>query len=236
MARFLVATIAFLAFSAHPAQAVDIDFDGIFTKDNDKVYLNFSVSSQSRVTIFSSSWLYGKPPSGASPGGFDPMLTIWDGNGVFLRGQDDGNREGTEASNGFIYNYGVWDSYFLLDLSPGEYTAVITQYDNLPNGTAWIDSEIRPEPGTIPRLGDGFLYDDIPNFTSVGGYGNQPFFNGIWSEDGYDADPRGNNWAFHILNVEWARETNPVPEPASAALLAGGLAGVEVLRRKIRRK
>jgi hypothetical protein len=92
---------------ALPAAALDFDFSGNFTKDNDVVLINFTVggSGADIVTVFSSSWLSGEPPAG-----FDPMLGIWDAAGNLIAFQDDGHNVGTTLSNGVPYNHGTWNS------------------------------------------------------------------------------------------------------------------------------
>ncbi len=74
MRKFTMFVVSLLIglFLCTPAQALDFDFSGNFTYDNDVLLFNFSVGAPSTVTVFSSSWLRGN-----SPAGFDPMLGIW---------------------------------------------------------------------------------------------------------------------------------------------------------------
>jgi len=179
---------AFLLFPGSSSAAIqDFDFSGNFQNDNDVLLLNFTVGTQSNITIFSSSW---------DDGGFDPILAIWDSAGIFVTGQDDGGNVGSTLSNGVLYDHGTWDSYFSVNLASGSYTASITQYDNFWNGN---------------NLSDGFTHDGNPNFTFDLGFGGatQPMFNGVWDS----IDPRTSAWAFHILDVEDAGVV--IPEPAT---------------------
>ena len=216
-----LATIALFAAFLVCSQvlAADFDFSGNFTKDNDVVRLNFSVGSDSTITIFSSSWQYpyGDPGYDTSRG-FDPILAIWTSAGDLVAQQDDGHVIGSTLSNSVPYYHGNWDSYFDVALTAGDYIATIGEYDNFA-----VDS----------LLADGFRYDAVPDFTFTNGYGAQPDFNGVGPE-GLDA--RTSNWQFHILNVNSAQQDNgSVPEPTTLLIWSGlGAMGavVAMLRRR----
>jgi hypothetical protein len=64
------------------------------TNDNDVLSFNFTVASDSNITIFSSSW---------DDDGFDPILAIWDSLGNLINEQDDGNVTGSQVSNAVSY-------------------------------------------------------------------------------------------------------------------------------------
>ena len=133
------------------AMPMDFDFSGTFTTDDQIVLLDFTLATDSTITIFSSSWLAHE--NGA---GFDPILAIWGSAGSLVQEQDDGENTGSTLSNGVLYNHGVWDSYFIIDLAAGSYQASIGQFSNFATGGL---------------LSDGFLHDGNPNFTFDLGYG-----------------------------------------------------------------
>lgn len=186
----------------------DFDFSGIFTHDDDVVLLNFSVGSDSTITIFSSSWGNDQGSDGyVAGGGFDPILAIWDNGGNLIAEQDDAGNVGSTQSNGVAYTHGAWDSFYDVFLTAGSYTASIAQFSNFAVSTL---------------LSDGFIFDGNPAFTFDQGYGTAPLFNGVWTDD----DTRTGDWVFHILNVESASQVSSVPEPVSLALLSMGVAGM----------
>lgn len=190
-----IATGLFAAAAASTgAGAVDYDFSGTFTEDNNIAQVPFTVNVTSAITIFTSSWV-----SGAG-GGFDPIIAIWDSTGAYVAENDDGGSAGSEASNSITYNYGLFDSYFTITLTPGTYTATVAQYDNFALGS---------------QLGDGFRYDGDPHFTFTQGYGPAPYFNGV------SGDLRNSNWALHLVNVDV--QVNIPDSGNSMALMGFGL-------------
>ena len=136
------------------AQALDIDFSGEFEYDSQVEYVNFDVTYDSTVTIFTSSWV---------DLGFDPEIQLWDaGTQELLAAHSDNGSNGTESSNGTDYDYGELDVYFQQFLSVGSYVVTITQYDNLAAGD---------------YLWDGWTREREHEYTQD--YGSEEFFNGM---------------------------------------------------------
>jgi hypothetical protein len=191
-----------------PAQAADFDFSGTFENDNDVLLFNFTLDTDSSITLFSSSW---------ANGGFDPILSLFDSAGNLIDQQDDGGYAGSTFSNGVSYDHGTWDFYYTPFLASDSYLASITQFSNFTNGYT---------------LSDGFFYDGAGNENFTGVFGcSQGQFCGVGGDD------RTNVWELHVLDVKQASIVNQpasVPEPASAlGLLAmGALSAGSLLKRK----
>ena len=117
-------------------------FSGSLVLDNDKAFLPFT-STGGVSSIRSLGFGGGISSQGnvVMAGGFDPILSLFDSGGNLLDYNDD-----------FISS----DSFISRPLPSGNYTAVVTQYDNFPNG---------------PTLADGFFEDPNPNF--AGGFNGQ---------------------------------------------------------------
>ncbi len=219
MKKLVVATMALsaslLAMGDSALASMDYDYSGVFVNDNDVKRIDFTLGTTSDVTFFTSSW---------DDGGFDPVMTLWkstDTDDNYMNMQDDGNSTGSASSNNVSYDYGNFDVFYTASLGAGDYIITLTQTDNYSRAA-------KPNTGT---LADGFVYDQIPDFTFVFEYGPNPNFNGLNSTwpDG-PADTRTGDWACH-LSIEAA----PVPVPPSVILLAtslAGLAGVGVRRKK----
>jgi len=101
-----IATIAVAALAATGAAAAS--FSGTFAKDNGTAGFYFVVTAPTTVTITS---------TGYAGGGFDPVLSLYDADGLNLDYNDD------QAE-------GVSDPQLVSSLGKGKYTVYLSQYDN----------------------------------------------------------------------------------------------------------
>jgi PEP-CTERM motif-containing protein len=193
------------------AGAVDFSFTGSFVQDDNVQLFNFAVASSSTVTLRTWSYAGGTNAAGAdiARGGFDPILALFDGAGVFIDENDDGP-SGTVATD---LSGAAFDTYLSVVLDAGAYTVSVTQYDNFATG---------------PNLANGFDRAGDGNFTAAFGCG-APQFCDLSGSSAYSQ--RDGHWAFDILNVNTALV---VPEPETYALLLAGLGllGFAARRRK----
>ncbi|HEY3439100.1 MAG TPA: DVUA0089 family protein [Paludibaculum sp.] len=190
-------------------QAASFSYTGNFRQDDNRQSFTFALNSPSTPTIVTLSYAGGTNAASQqiSRGGFDPFVSLFDSNGLLLGVQNDG---GCPAVGQDSVTGACWDAFLTSPLPAGNYTVVLTEADNSPNG---------------PSLADGFSRDGQGNFTGPAYLGQAGSF--------LDANPnqRTSAWALDILNVDRAQIAT-VPEPASAGLFAGGCCLLLFVRRR----
>ena len=134
MKKIHIAILA-MGFVTGSANAADFSFTGNFEHDDEVQEFNFTVTApMSDVTLRTWSSGGGTNAAGAevARGGFDPIVALFDGSGNLIGQNDD---------NGLLLDPGgsALDSLLTRDLSAGNYTATITQYDSFANGPSLAD-------------------------------------------------------------------------------------------------
>jgi len=175
-------------------------FSGNFGHDDDRADYLFSIVSPGVVEFRSWSYAGGIDPllDIVPPGGFAPVLSLFDANGDLLAFDDGGVVGGAppdDCATGGRAQDAVsglcLDAYAAVTLGEGSYRLVVTEQDNTPNG---------------PTLADGFALSGAGDFT-----------------DGPFIDAGGNlrsSYFFIVVGPVDDAQPAPVPEPASILLLA----------------
>jgi hypothetical protein len=203
---FSLVILALLA-SSSPVRADEVSYQGNFTTDDQVQLFDFNVATPGLVTLQTFGYAGGVNGAGTTiaAGGFDPVLTLFDGAGNFLVMNDDGPC-GTVGMDPTTLN--CFDAYLSLDLSAGSYIVALTEYDNLPIG---------------PTLADSFTQVGNGDFTCPEFLGTPGAF--------CDASPsqRDSAWALDITTPG----TSPVPEPGSEVLVLSGISLFFALRKNL---
>jgi hypothetical protein len=199
-----------LLVSASLASAGAFSYTGTFTQDDDVSYMSFLMTAYGSVTI--QSWGFGGGTNAAGvvipSGGFASVLTLISPDDSVYSDSGSGGCGGCNVDPVFG---GTSDAYINLLLDPGLYRVAITELDNGPAGAAWSDG--------LTRAGQG-------NFTEAFGYVGGPSAPFVLMDDG---SKRTGAWAVDISG-DYAEAA--VPEPASLALAALGLALLLAPRRR----
>jgi len=195
-----------LALGTHAAQADAITEVGFFSRDDDVRLLGLSVTTPGLVSATSIGYAGGTTVGGTTipRGGFDTALFLYSSAGVLLAQSDDGIGVPTDPTTGLAS-----DAALSITLAAGGYILALTQFDNFALG----------------MLSAGFSRSGDGNFT--------PSLSGVCPAPSFcdsSGDARTSNWAVNITGVDATPGVQPIPEPASAALVLVGLAAM--LRRR----
>lgn len=212
------------------ASAADLSFRGTFTQDNDVHLFDFSVVTESTVTIRTYSYGGGTQADGTviAAGGFDTSLSLFDSTGRYIAVNDDDTSAtvAQDPTTGQRY-----DALLEQVLAVGDYTLALTQYNNFAAGG---------------NLTEGFSQENNSSFTSD--------FENCTTDSlfcDFTGDIRTNEWAFDAFGVEPLSEAdeekeNPpvvieepedstsVPEPTATVAIA--LAGMLAMKKRRRDK
>ena len=132
MKKFSVAALAAtaaitLAALAPPAAATDFSFVGTLGNDDEVLFFNFDVGADSLVTLRTYSYAGGTNAAGQviARGGFDPILSLYNGSGVRIAQNDDGGASVPADINGVHF-----DTFLQSNLAAGSYTVAVSQFAN----------------------------------------------------------------------------------------------------------
>lgn len=201
----------FVAGSANAFPLVSpTSLGGFFDGDDDVREFEFTIAVDSIVTIETVSYAggllvgFGFPDPG---GGFDPILSLFDGSGLFID-EDDDDDDSIGPGNVDPVTFASFDSFLQPALAAGTYTVVITQFDNFFLG------------GFGDPISTGFEGEGDPFLTEIFGCDAGQFCDAFGND-------RSNRFAINL-----SAEALAVPEPASLALLGFGLIGVGMAYRR----
>jgi uncharacterized protein (TIGR03382 family) len=204
MMKAALRSLLLSAVAVSAVTASNFSFTGAFSASDDAQYFTFSTSGETTIRTLS----YGGGTNVAGlmvpAGGFDPLLNIFDQTGAQVGAFDNSATGGGCAPGITAGTDGCLDSYFNGTLEPGIYTLVLTQFDNILNGST---------------LSDGFL--------------SQQACSAMFCDSFDQTTARSGAWAVDFISVNSATEIVDTPEPGSIALAAGGAVLLAMLRRRV---
>jgi hypothetical protein len=209
----LISALWLVAFvPAPPVSAATLSYTGSLTQDDQVVSFRFYVTASSDATFRTLSYAGGTDANGSAiaPGGFDPVLSLFDAAGDLVVFMDDGSEPDINADP--VTGLAL-DSFFTWSLVPGEYTLKLSQSNNYPDIGIFAP---------FSRQGEG-------NFTTTYGCGAGNFFD-------FGCDRRSGDFIAEVFNVTATDEPPvscggieeppcdaPVPLPTGMLLFSTGL-------------
>lgn len=192
--------------SSGVASAVNFSFTGTFVQDDQLDIFLFTAPS---AHVILRTWGY----AGETNISGQVILKGTNGNGVDVCPTNAPNCVSVDPAS-----TAADDSFLALTaLNPGGiYALVLSQAGNTPNGSTYGAG--------FSKVGQGNYTADTPTNTGNGCFTGLPFCAGF-------LDQRNGGWAVDITGVGNALVTG-VPEPGSILLLATGISGLALLRRR----
>jgi hypothetical protein len=213
--QFCLAVLGF-CLSAGVAGAGSFSFTGTFFQDDQLEVFLFTAPAGGAVVR---TWSYAGGTNAQAtlipPGGFDPVLSVFDATGGLVASSPfvDSNNDGAGVAQDPA-THNAFDSLLTL-VNPGTYALVLSQDDNF---------------AIQPTYGDGFSRSGQGNFTAgaFGCLGSAPFCDSTPAQ-------RNGNWAVDITGASTAQDitsSGAAPEPGSILLVATAIIGLALIRRR----
>jgi len=206
MKKIFVVLFLSQVLTAVPAGAVNFSLTGNLASDDTVQLFNFSILTPASVTLRTLSYGGGTNVVGdvISPGGFDPIVTLFDDIGNFIALNDDDGDDGVvDVALPDPETGAVFDSFLTIALPAGDYTVAVTQFNNFALG---------------PNLANGFRGADTVGFVDDTGATRTSFL-------AFDI--------LNVDSVSVVSQPGGVvPEPGSLLLFGSGLVGLAWWRRK----
>ena len=209
MRRIAPFLVLFCIAAAQLCAASGASYTGNFAADADVREIFFTLSAPGSVTLRTLSYAGGVNSAGATipAGGFDPTISVFDSGGRLVAYNRDGGcgNVAADAVTSFC-----WDSFLQVSLPAGNYTAVLTQSENLPNGPTLADSFVYNPALCVPAL--VCPTDANGNFTTAPGSAPP----GFWD---FSLRQRSSFYALDILGAT----ASAVPAITSSAVLPSAI-------------